>query len=71
MKSKLVELISEYPFYLGCIFIVIGVYFLIYKILKKESFDMDNYNVAGWGALISSWALIILSFIFGFFLILK
>ncbi|MFI1773290.1 hypothetical protein [Thalassobellus citreus] len=71
MKTKLIKLITEYPFYTGCIFLLIGVFFLIYKIKKNESFNMKNYNTAGWQALISSWALILISIIFGIILILK
>ena len=71
MKSIINELISENPVYIGCILIIIGFSALIYKLRKQKSFNMDDYNVAGWEAMISSWALILLSFIFGIFLILK
>ena len=71
MKTKISELISGNPFYFGCLFLIIGVSALGYKISKKKSFNMDDYNIAGWEALISSWGLIILSLIFGIFLILK
>ncbi len=71
MKSIISELISENPLFIGCILIIIGFSALIYKLSKKETFNMDDYNIAGWEAMISSWALIILSFIFGIFLILK
>ena len=69
--NKISNLISEYPFYTGVISLLIGIITLVYKIRKKESFNMNNYNVAGWNVLISSWALILLAFIFGMTLIFK
>jgi len=60
MKSIISELISENPFYSGFILLIIGFSALIYKLRKKESFNMDDYSVAGWEALIGSWVLIIL-----------
>lgn len=71
MKTKFNELISEYPFYVGNICIIIGILYFIYKIYKKESFSMKDYNVGGWSALVNSWVLILILIVAGLFLILK
>ncbi|MDO5978691.1 hypothetical protein [Flavivirga spongiicola] len=71
MKTKIIELISDYPFYCGCLFLIIGVISLTYKIKKKKSLKKGNYNIASWNALINSWALIVIAFVFGIILIFK
>jgi hypothetical protein len=71
MGNILNELTSKYPFYSGFVSLLFGISYLVYKIYKKESFSMKDYNVAGWGALVNSWALILLFIIIGLFLIFK
>ena len=71
MKTKFSDLISEYPFYSGSICLILGILYLIYKVYKKESFNMKGYNVAGWRAFVNSWALILILIIMGLFLIFK
>ena len=70
MTSKLSNLISEYPYYFGSLFLLLGIILLAYNLKNKKSFNMDNYNIAGWDALINSWALTLLLFIFGISLII-
>ena len=47
MISKLSNLISEYPHYFGCLFLLLAVISFAYKIKNKKSFNMANYNIAG------------------------
>ena len=71
MSKWLTEFLSEDSFLKGSIFIIIGVAYLIYKIVKKESFNMHNFSAGGWKALVNSWAIIFMLIIFGLILIFK
>jgi uncharacterized membrane protein len=54
MTSKLSNLISEYPYCFGSLFLLLGIILLASNLKNKKSFNMDNYNIAGWDALINS-----------------
>tara|TARA_R110002020_G_scaffold49796_9_gene141453 strand:- start:3929 stop:4147 length:219 start_codon:yes stop_codon:yes gene_type:complete len=69
MKSKLNELMSEYPFYIGSCCLILGVSLLIYKLGKKESFRMKDYNVITWKVLVNTWAFILMLIMLGIALI--
>ncbi|GHA22967.1 hypothetical protein GCM10007103_00030 [Salinimicrobium marinum] len=71
MKEKLTEYFTEYPFYVGSLFLILGISYLIYKIAKRESFKMMDYSAAGWKGLINSWAFAILLVIIGIALIFQ
>ena len=71
MAEWLTKFLSDDPFLKGSIFLIIGVGYLIYKIIKKESFSMNKYNVFGWKALVNSWAIIFMLIIFGLILIYR
>jgi hypothetical protein len=71
MIVKLSELMTEYPFYIGSLCLILGVSFLIYKISKKKSFKMKDYNVMSWKAMVNSWAFIIMLIVLGLTLIFK
>lgn len=69
MKSKLNEIMTEYPFYVGSFCLILGVSLLIYKVGKKESFRMKDYNVITWKVLVDTWAFVIMLIMLGFALI--
>ncbi|MBB6682468.1 hypothetical protein H4O20_13540 [Aequorivita sp. 609] len=71
MKEKLTQYLTEYPFYVGSLFLILGISYLIYKIAKKESFKMKDHSAAGWKGLINSWAFAILLVIIGIALIFQ
>jgi len=71
MAEWLTEFLSDNPFLKGSIFLIIGIAYLIYKIIKKESFSMSKYSVSGWKALVNSWAIIFMLIIFGLILIFR
>ena len=62
---------SDDPFIKGLIFILVGIGYLIYKIGKGESFNMNDYSAGGWKALVNSWAIIFMLIIFGIILIFR
>lgn len=62
---------TEYPFYVGSICLIIGTSYLIYKIGKKESFKMRDYDVMSWKALANSWGFCFMLIILGLTLIFK
>ncbi|PIV51177.1 MAG: hypothetical protein COS19_02160 [Flavobacteriaceae bacterium CG02_land_8_20_14_3_00_34_13] len=71
MKEILTEYLTEYPFYVGSLFLILGVSYLIYKIAKNESFKMKDYSAAGWSGLINSWVFALLLVIIGITLIFQ
>ncbi len=71
MVDWLTDFMADDPLIKGLIFILIGVGYLIYKIDKGESFNMKDYSVGGWKALVNSWAIIFMLIIFGIILIFR
>ena len=71
MKSKLNELMAEYPFYIGSFCLLLGIGLLIYKIRKRESFRMKDYNVITWKVLVDTWAFILILIMLGLALIFR
>ena len=71
MKSKLNELMAEYPFYVGSFCLLLGIGLLIYKIGKKESFRMKDYNVITWKVLVDTWAFVLMLMMLGLALIFR
>ena len=65
------KFMDDDPLIKGFIFILVGVGYLIYKVGKVESFKMSDYSVGGWKALVNSWAIIFMLFIFGLILIIQ
>ena len=70
MKEKLIEIVLNNGTLFGVIFIILSVVITINNLKKKEK-SFDEHNVASWEAHVSGWALIIIMFIFGIFLILN
>jgi len=62
---------ENFPFITGILFLIIGCLLLKYQLKRNNSFKMSEYNTASWGALVKMWALILVSFISGLFLIFK
>ncbi len=71
LKEILSDLINTYPLYTGGALLLIGLLWFLYKIYKRESFKMNDYNVAGWKAMVNSWSVIILLIILGTTLIIR
>jgi hypothetical protein len=71
MKLKLNELMAEYPFYVGSFCLLLGIALLIYKIGKKESFRMKDYNVITWKVLVDTWAFVLMLIMLGLALIFR
>ncbi len=69
MKDKLNELMTEYPFYIGSLCLILGVSFLIYKINKKHSFKMKDFNVITWKLMVETWAFTLMLIMLGLTLI--
>jgi hypothetical protein len=65
------EFLYEDPFLLGLIILLVAIGYLIYKIDKKESFNMHKHSAAGWKALVYSWVVLFMLIIFGLSLIIK
>ena len=62
---------TEYPFYFGSFCLILGVSLLIYKVSKKESFRMKDYNVITWKVLVDTWAFVLMLIMLGIALILS
>ncbi|AFL81197.1 hypothetical protein Aeqsu_1717 [Aequorivita sublithincola DSM 14238] len=71
MIVSLSEIMTENPFYIGSLCLILGVSSLIYKISKKNSFKMKDYNVMSWKAMVNSWAFIIMLIVLGITLIFQ
>jgi len=71
MKSTLNELMVEYPFYIGSFCLLLGIGLLIYKIGKRESFRMKDYNVITWKVLVDTWAFVLMLIMLGLALIFR
>lgn len=68
MKEKLIEIVLDNGVLFGIIFILLSIALTIINIQKKGR-SFDEHNVASWGAHISGWALIVIIFIFGIYLV--
>ena len=64
MKMKIVEIIKDYPIVAGLVIMLLGLLLLLYQLDKKNTFDMNDYNLFSWKILVNTWGLIIM-FIFG------
>lgn len=61
--------INEEPIFYGLIIILVSIVLLALRIYFKESSKMKDHNLSSWQAFVSSWALIIMVFFLGFFLL--
>lgn len=71
LKIGLIYIIEEYPFIAGIGFIILGIIVLINQLKGNNSFKMSDYNLLSWKGMVSTWAVILMSFIFGLILIFK
>jgi hypothetical protein len=71
MLDWISNFLSENTFIKGSIFLIVGIAYLTYKILKKESFNMNNHGAYSWKALVNSWAIIFMLIVFGLILIFR
>lgn len=70
-KNVLVDIINQYPIYSGIYMIVLGIIWLVHQIGKKESFRMKDHGLGSWGAMVSTWGVIISLIILGTILIVR
>ena len=71
IEEKILHLIDSYPLFIGGLFLFLGLAYLIYKIEKRESFKMKDYDVMSWKAMVNSYALIFMLIVAGIFIILR
>jgi len=71
LKERLLQLINDYPIFIGGLFLITGIIFLFLKIEKKWSFKMKDYDVMSWKAMVNSWALIVMLISGGLFIIFQ
>ena len=71
IQEKIVDLIDSYPLLTGGLFLFLGLAYLIYKIDKRESYKMKDYDVMSWKAMVNSYALIFMLIIAGLFIIFR
>lgn len=71
IKEKILHLIESYPIYMGGLFLFVGIAYLLYKIYKRESFKMKDYDVMNWKAMVNSYAFIFMLIIAGLFLLFR
>lgn len=71
MKKEIVNFINNSPIESGLIFMIIGITMLIFQLNKKKSIKFWDSGVLEWKAHVSYLTLMIMSFSFGFILIIK
>ena len=71
IQEKILHLIDSYPLFIGGLFLFLGLAYLIYKIDKKESYKMKDYDVMSWKAMVNSYALIFMLIIAGLCIIFR
>ncbi|MER3317578.1 MAG: hypothetical protein RIB79_04740 [Allomuricauda sp.] len=54
IKDLLVSILNDYPMISGLVMIILGVFWWIYRLEKKESFGMKDHGLASWGELVST-----------------
>jgi len=69
--NGIIFVINDYPLASGVGFLTIGGLSLVYQLKKNNSFKMSEYGIISWKALVSAWAVILMSIIYGLILILK
>ncbi len=70
-SSWLSNITNDDPIFYGFVFIFVSIVLLVLRIYFKESSKMKNHNISSWKAYVSSWALIIMVFFMGLFLIIN
>ena len=71
VQEKILYLIDSYPLFIGGLFLILGLVYLIYKIDKRESYRMKDYDVMNWKAMVNSYTLIFMLIIAGLFIIFR
>ena len=72
MRQKLIEHILKDSFFYGVlIFLISIILLLLLRIYFNESPRMKNHSAASWKGYVSSWAFIVLMFIFALSLLFR
>lgn len=67
----MVKLINDYPIICGISMLVIGVIWLIIQLNRKQSFKMEDHGLGSWGAMVSTWGVIVFLILWGSILIIR
>ena len=70
-NSWFTSTVNDDPIFYGLVIILVSIALLALRIYFKESSRMKNHNIFSWKAYVSSWALIIMVFFMGLFLIIN
>jgi hypothetical protein len=66
-----VGILNDYPIATGIYLIILGILLLLYRLGKKDSFKMKDYNIFSWKVLVNTWAVIIIILMMGLFLLTR
>lgn len=67
----MIRFVEQNPIISGIIFIVLGILIIMYRLEKQDTFKMKDYTMSTWGSLVYSWAIVIIMFMLGAYLIFK
>ncbi len=71
MKKRIIDFIITNPLITGLIFIIIGLILLTYQLNRKKPIRFKDSNILSWKGHVYTWAIILMSIIFGLILIFK
>lgn len=71
IKNLFLNILRDYPIASGMFMLVLGILWLLYQLGKKESFKMKDHGLGSWGAMVSTWGLIIMTILWGLIIIIR